>query len=352
MASLIMNEMVSRGFRVGLLTWDSYDAKPHYKLNKNIEWERLNLGNPEHKAGFILRIQRLKRMRNFIQKFKPDVAIGFQVGTFLAARIAMLGMGIPIIAAERNSPDLFDFLSNSSFQRKKAEMALMLADCITVQFESYYKKYPEKHRNLMVAIPNPVTPIQYPAYPNESESLEKIILNVGRLSYQKNQIFLINAFARIAKDYPAWKLILVGDGEKRAEVEALISAKKLNHQVILIGVVSDVHAWYKKAAFLAFPSLWEGFPNALAEAFSQGVPALGFKETAGVNELIQDGITGVLVERNEIDFAEGMSKMLDDWEFRKKAGRKAQESILIYKPENIFQAWELLFRKMIDKNSL
>lgn len=350
MATLIMNQMVQRGFRVGLVTWDSIDAQPHYSLDASIEWIKLDLGNAEVSANWILRFRRQIAIRRAATKFRPDVAIGFQVGTFLAAKIAMLGMGVPIIAAERNSPDLFNFVTNGKVKRSKANLALMMADCVTVQFESYRKKYPSNITKHIVAIPNPVKSLDQPAYPNEADIKPRRILNVGRLSYQKNQQFLIRAFSRIAQAYPGWVLTIVGEGEKRSDLEQLIADTKLTNRVELIGAVTDVDTWYRKSSFLAFPSLWEGFPNVLVEAFRQGLPAVGLKETAGVNELIMHNETGLLAANDEVDFALSMQRLIDDYEFRCSAGRSARNSVVRFEPEAIFNEWDFLFNQLAKRH--
>jgi len=350
MATLIMNQMLQRGFRVGLITWDPADAEAHYTLDDSTNWMKLNLGNTTDKAGWKLRIQRQYALRRMAKEFRPDVAIGFQVGTFLAARTAMLGLGIPMIAAERNSPDLFNFVTGGKKQRQRADLALRMADCVTVQLDSYLEKYPANLRDRIVSIPNPVQPISNPAFPNEDKNPPKRILHVGRLSYQKNQAFLVKAFALIAKKKPDWLLTLVGEGEKRAEIEQLINDLGLGEQVELVGAVSDVDEWYRKSAFLAFPSLWEGFPNALVEAFRQGLPAVGFEQTAGVNELLRHKETGLLTTADEMSFASAMQTLIDDLAFRQRAGRNAQASVLPYEPEVIFEQWATLFIKLAKKN--
>jgi glycosyltransferase involved in cell wall biosynthesis len=350
MATLIMNEMVKRGFRVGLVTWDPADAQPHYPLDRLVQWVKLDLGTPEVRAGWLLRLQRQLALRHIAQEFQPDVAIGFQVGTFLAARTAMWGMGVPMIAAERNSPDLFDFVSGGHRQRKRANMALRMADCVTVQLESYRAKYPPALRGRIMTIPNPVMPLDGPAYPNEAAEPPRRILNVGRLSYQKNQVLLIRAFARIASRYPDWTLTLVGEGEKRGEIERLIAEKGLSERVQLIGAVTDVDAWYRQSAFLAFPSLWEGFPNALVEAFRQGLPAVGLERTAGVNELLRHQQSGSLAPDDEHSFAMALEAMMGDLGFRCKAGRVARDSVLAYAPDTIFDQWADLFTTLARKH--
>ncbi len=352
MATVLMNQMVQRGFRVGLITWDTVEAVPFYPLDSSVEWFKLNLGNPEVQASWGLRLQRQLVLRQIAKRFKPDLAIGFQVGTFLAARMAMLGLGVPMIAAERNSPDLFQFVAGGDKLRRRAEMVLGLADCVTVQLESYIDLYPIKLQERIVAIPNPVMPLDLPAYPNEAVLPPHRILNVGRLSYQKNQQLLIRAFARIAASFPDWMLTIVGEGEGRSALERLISEIGLSDRIELVGAVTDVDAWYRKSAFLAFPSLWEGFPNALVEAFRQGLPAIGLKRTAGVNELLVHNETGLLVSDDVAEFAVAMEMMIRDVEYRRKAGRKARESVFCYAPERIFDQWADLFIKIAKKHRL
>jgi GalNAc-alpha-(1->4)-GalNAc-alpha-(1->3)-diNAcBac-PP-undecaprenol alpha-1,4-N-acetyl-D-galactosaminyltransferase len=352
MATLIMNQMVKRGFRVGLITWDPSHAEAHYKLDESVDWMKLDLGNTTDKAGWSLRAQRQVVLRSMAKKFKPDVAICFQVGTFLAARTAMLGLGIPMIAAERNSPDLYNFVSGGEKQRQRADLVLRMADCVTVQLDSYLEKYPPKLRDRIVSIPNPVQSISNPAFPNEVTNPPKRILHVGRLSYQKNQTFLVKSFALIANRNPEWLLTLVGEGEKRAEIEQLISDLGLDEQVELVGAVTDVDKWYRNSAFMAFPSLWEGFPNALVEAFRQGLPAIGFEQTAGVNELLRHNNTGLLTTADEMSFASAMRTLIDDLAFRQDAGRKAHSSIVCYEPEAIFEQWATLFTKLANKQHL
>ncbi len=349
MSALIMNQMVNRGYSVCLVTWDLIGAKSHYHLDSSIKWECLNLGDSEKPASWWLRLRRQIALRKIAKEFKPNVAIGFQVGTFIAARLAMVGLKIPVIAAERNSPDLFDFIDKSSWRRGLSNLALTMADTITIQLESYRNKYSIILRDRIRTIHNPVFLLKQPSYPNEASPQHLRILNVGRLSFQKNQIFLINAFSLIANLHPEWILTLVGDGEKRQEIELLVLKLGLSNRVEIIGAVIDVEAWYQKSAFLAFPSLWEGFPNALVEAFSYGLPAVGLKGTAGVNELLVDGKSGVLSDNDVGRYSLALQYMIENVEFRRYAGRMARESVIEYDPVKIFNQWDELFSALGNK---
>mgnify|MGYP001271161791 CR=1 FL=1 len=348
MASIIMNEMVRRGHKVTLLTWDPKNSKSYYDLSPEINWQKLDLGSPYTKASWKLRLKRQLSIRKIVKEINPTVLIGFQVGTFIAVRLALLGLFIPTIAAERNSPDLYNYVKNGKKHRFFAFFALLFANVITVQFESYKKKYPFFLRSRILTISNPVYPNNNPAFPNEKIKNPKIILNVGRLSYQKNQLLLIKAFSLISSKYPKWNLKLVGEGEYRKKLELFIDKYGLSQRIQLIGAIKDVDYWYQNSSFFVFPSLWEGFPNALVEAFREGLPAIGLASTSGVNQLIKNKRNGFLVKCDENAFASAMEEMINNESFRKKAGKEASFSIQKYPPNIIFDHWENLFLNLSE----
>ena len=77
----------------------------------------LDLGSSDTKASWLLRLKRQLTIRKIVKEINPSVLIGFQVGTFLAVRLALIGLFIPTIAAERNSLDLFKYLKNGKKNR-------------------------------------------------------------------------------------------------------------------------------------------------------------------------------------------------------------------------------------------
>lgn len=102
---------------------------------------------------------------------------------------------------------------------------------------------------------------------------ELLIGHVGRFSPQKNHLFLLKVFSEIQKKTPA-KLILVGDGSLRAEIERKISDLNLSDKVILTGLRSDVANLMQAMDVFVFPSLYEGLPMTMVEAQASGLPCL------------------------------------------------------------------------------
>jgi glycosyltransferase involved in cell wall biosynthesis len=153
----------------------------------------------------------------------------------------------------------------------------------------------------------------------------------------------------LTKVYPDWVLIIVGEGEKRNDLEQLVADTKLTDRVELIGAAIDVDAWYHKSSFLEFPSLWVGFPNVLIEAFRQGLPAIGLIQTTDVNELLHNE-TGILASNNEASIALAIQAFIDDFEFRCRAGRAARNSMSGFEPEVIFNEWDNLFSRLVKRH--
>lgn len=103
---------------------------------------------------------------------------------------------------------------------------------------------------------------------------ELVILNVGRLSKQKNHIFLIKVFRELVKIKPDSKLVLVGEGELEEKIKLFIEELGLQSKVIMVGAVTDVFPYYSMADLFLFPSLYEGLGIVLLEAQSNGIPIL------------------------------------------------------------------------------
>lgn len=343
----LMNEMVRRGHTVALATWDSNDAEAHYPLDSKIQWLKLNIGDPHKPAGMAIVAARMSRFRDFVSDFKADVILGFQSGAALFSNVATLGMRTKVIASERVSPDMWRYV-RTGFTNKLTDIySLILANRITVQFPGYIEKYPRILRKKIVAIPNPVFAADM-TNRDVSGSREKIVLYVARLCFQKNQGLLIDAFARIAPSFKDWKLVLVGDGEHDRTLRDRVARLGLADRVVFCGAVKNVSAWYRSADLVGCPSLFEGFPNALAESLSWGLPSIGLKDTLGVNCLIENGVNGILVDPTVDAFANGLAALMGDEDRRAQMARNARCISSMYAPEKSYDLWESLIQQVAE----
>lgn len=123
---------------------------------------------------------------------------------------------------------------------------------------------------------------------------EQIILTVGSLTEQKGQSHLISAFAELVPAFPKVRLVIVGEGPLRGALERQIEDLKMEEHILLTGLRNDVPDILNSASIFVMPSLWEGIPIALLEAMYFRLPCI-VTRVGGVEEIIKDGVDGVLV---------------------------------------------------------
>ena len=125
---------------------------------------------------------------------------------------------------------------------------------------------------------------------------------------------MIRAFKQIADRYPEYKLIIYGEGEKRAALTELICELGLENRVYLPGTEKSIFDKIKDASMFVFTSDFEGLPNALIEAMALGLPCISTKcSPGGAEELIKDGENGILVDcGDESQISAAMEALLSD----------------------------------------
>ncbi|WP_127145476.1 glycosyltransferase [Pelagibacterium montanilacus] len=339
----VMNALVVRGHSISLLSWDAEEARAFYPMADDVRWHKLAIGDAARKGSKAEIAKRIAKARQIIGDEQPELIVCFQGGPFRAMLLYTLGMGIPLVAAERTAPTLYEH-ANSQRQKRIEHTLFRFARRIFVQFDRYRTLYPANLHEKIVEIPNPVDPAQSLARPDVSGANGRFtLLSVGRLSYQKNQEALLAAFARIAADFPDWDVKLLGEGGDRSKLEALVAREpSLVGRVFLPGATTSINAEYAAAHLTCLPARWEGFPNALSEALAHGLPSVGYADCAGTNDLIVDGENGLLAAGNgDVDsLAQALASLMGDGPRRVAMGRAAVVSVARYRPEAIYDLWE------------
>jgi glycosyltransferase involved in cell wall biosynthesis len=138
-----------------------------------------------------------------------------------------------------------------------------------------------------------------------------VILGAGRLEPQKDFPTCLRAFAQVREQRPC-RLIILGEGALRSELEALAAHLGVARDVAMPGFVSNPYAYMSRARQFVLSSAWEGLGNVLVEALALGVPVASTDCPSGPREILRDGRFGPLVPVGDADaLAEAMLKTLD-----------------------------------------
>lgn len=172
-----------------------------------------------------------------------------------------------------------------------------------------------------------------PLSPWERERV-KVIGTVGRLEPVKDQPNLVHAFIRLIKQYPNLKedtrLMLVGDGSLRPEIEQLLKQAGLQELVWLAGSRDDVPELLREMDIFVLPSKAEGISNTILEAMACGLPVLATK-VGGNEQLIVAGETGDLVPKENPEvLAQALYNYLSKPELIEQQARNAKQRALEY----------------------
>lgn len=122
----------------------------------------------------------------------------------------------------------------------------------------------------------------------------RFILAVGRLTEQKDYPTLLRAFALLDNTFQT-KLVILGEGELRVELEALARDLGIADRVLMPGFVSNPYAWMRRADVFVMSSAWEGLPTVLVEAMACGAPVVSTDCPSGPAEILEGGKWGKLV---------------------------------------------------------
>jgi glycosyltransferase involved in cell wall biosynthesis len=139
-----------------------------------------------------------------------------------------------------------------------------------------------------------------------------IIMGIGRLTEQKNFDLLITAFEDVCRHTRA-RLVILGEGEMRAELERLITRLGLDEHVALMGRQSNPYKYLARSSVFVLSSVGEALPTVLLEAMALGVPIVSTRCPSGPEELLEGGRCGVLVPVGDRSaLAAAMISMLED----------------------------------------
>jgi len=143
-------------------------------------------------------------------------------------------------------------------------------------------------------------------------SKENTLISIGRLTKQKNFIFLINVFKEISKKYKKLNLIILGEGEQRKILEKKIKDYNLSDKIYLLGYKKNIYDYLKKSKIFVLTSLWEDPGFVLLEAGYSNKTILSSDCPNGPKEILDNGNNGYLFKSNSSnDFISNFEKIIN-----------------------------------------
>lgn len=359
------NALSRRGHKVTAVCYDSVDGRPGFPLDDDVRL--INAGlvpAPLYLLKAIKKVRafsftqadrRKKRIAIKAQELQyklgmalkddiADVIVSFQIETTFALR-NILGKQVPVVTMLHGKPEGY-FTSDVSKEVRAAVESSDIIQVLRPEFiEDVLSLLPKAK---VVVIPNAV-----PQFLASRKAKTSTVINVGRISPEKRQMLLVEAFLLVKDKFPNWKLELWGERcyapKYSRRIEDFIREKKIEDRVLLCGPTNNVPMQLQRASVFVFPSEHEGWGLALTEAMSMGLPVIGCRECSAVNTLISDGINGYLCDSTAEGLAEAMTQLMCNENTRRVFGDNARDSMKAYAPKCIWDQWEALLFSLVKK---
>lgn len=276
----------------------------------------------------------LDPLRKEILSHDPNVVVSFLDNTNTLVCLALRSDNLPLVVSERCDPKKHAPRFPWGLLRR---VAYRRADAISIQFEAFRGSLGSHLSSRMAVTPNVVrlpdirsdTSLHSPA----------MLVSVGRLVRVKRFDRAIEAAGRlVARGYDI-RLDIYGEGPLRKSLQDQIDESGLENRVFLRGRTDKVHDVLACSDVFLMTSDTEGFPNALSEALSVGLPSVSYGCHAGVRELVGQG-GFVVPPQDNISFADAITEVLDHPETRRECSRHARLSAERYSWSEVSQSWD------------
>ena len=190
-------------------------------------------------------------------------------------------------------------------------------------------------------------PASFRDMPQHSTEENKLVIAIGRYTYQKGFDLLFPAWKIVTEKHPDWTLHIYGGGEQK-QYRAQVNELGISKNCQLHKETQEIAQKLAESSLLVLSSRYEGMPMVSGESMACGVPPVAFTCPCGPRDIITDGEDGLLVENgNSQELAEKICYLIEHDEIRKQMGKRAIENVKRFYIENIMPQWDNLFKSLI-----
>lgn len=343
------------GYDITIILTEGYGKPLFYTLSPQIKVINLNLNFEEiwhksfiKKALFYLKKQRKYKniLTNELMQLHPDITVTLlrrEINFINNIKDGSIKIGeMHVLRShfrnfEKNDTNIIKELFSKywsyrligKLQRLERMIVLTEKDC-----QAW------KELNNVIAIPNPLS-----FTPKEISSLtEKKIIAVGRYYQEKGFDLLLEAWAKIYKEHPDWRLEIYGDGDKHSYEEIRDRLAIPPTCCILNGRTNNIEKEYVNSSIFVCSSRFEGFGMVLTEAMACGLAVISFDCPWGPGSIISHNEDGILVEAERTDkLAAAIDSVINNPEKRISLAQNAIKNVKRYQMDKIAMQWKDLF---------
>lgn len=341
----LANHFAGDGYEVLIAT--EWTAENEFAIDERIR--RVHVGLTQKQEALSGRRQffcRIRNLRAFLKKEKPDILVAFAQKANYRALMATVCMKLPVIVSVRTNPYLHYVTKRDKFL---IPLLYPRAAGNVFQTEGAKNFFASKIQKKSRIILNPIND-KYIGRPKPAKR-RNVVVQSGRLVDFKNQLMLIDAFVKVHEKHPDYKLEIYGGDSKDGTKELLEQSIAKNHAeewVLLMGASDELEKRLEDASLFAFSSDWEGLPNALMEAMALGLPIVATDcPCGGPATLIRDGENGLLVPIKDADaMAAGILRLIEDRELAERLGDNARKIGEEANTEAICRQWKAYIEEL------
>ncbi len=361
-AVFFANAMIERGYDLTLI----------YCRKQNGWFDRLDLRVEAHEMGGGLKIPGFhERITDALimlliapftllkmKRLNRVVLVSFQsnVVAILLAKLLFLPVAV------RLSNHYSSITNDKSLLRKISELGKKLfykwADIVVANSSELAKDYAGILGREIITIHNPIDfdlidRLRIEKVPEDifRNKLRPIVIGAGRLSKQKNFVLLIEAMSIVVKNVQC-DLVIIGEGDERDRLEALVCKLQMDNYVHLIGYRDNPYKYFNNSDLFVLSSNYEGMPNVLIEAIACGLTAVSTNCQSGPNEILDYGSGGYLSNCNDaIDLARNILLALIEKDRVKEMHTHALHTLRKYEASRIANKYQDMVEVMFYRNS-
>lgn len=355
------NWLVNHGYEVTIITEAQMGRPLSFALDNKIHHVDMGLDfNKQYSKGTLGRFyvycsmmkEYKRRLRKTLFELHPDIVIT-AMGRSLSLLSSMKDGSIKIGEAHTTKNHLRSlhlmeekggiFRLVAKYMRWKMCRSVSKFDALVLLTQK--DAYDWKGITKTYVIPNPIS-----FYPKEAAKLDnKQVIMVGRYNDAKGYDYLIPAWEIVHQRHPDWVLNVYGSGELHDDVVRWVKERDLEKTIILNDPIDNILEKYLDSSICVLSSRYEGFSLVIIESMACGVPVVSFDCPHGPRNIIRNGEDGILVEYLDVQaLANGISRLIEDEDIRKRLGGKARTNILRFSEDIIMMKWDKLFHDLTE----